>query len=257
MIIISFINPKGGAGKTTCANLLATGLAKRGAKTLLFETDKRSPQLMWVLTMQHRKGEISDDEYEIQLRQGKKRHRVEKAVTDNFTVLTYADSDEVIPTIKWARAQGYEYVIVDTEGAGDLATTDAMSMSTMVVLPSQASKLDADGASDAIQVIENAETKYRAKFPLVSILTRTNPAIRTKILKNLIAELDEAGIPTLPSEVNDREPFRTMYEYGYFLEELDEIVTGDTLKKAIDNADDYVEGIIHHLKNTMSAKEAV
>ena len=40
MPVISFANPKGGAGKTTTALVLATQLASRGAQVLIIDADR-------------------------------------------------------------------------------------------------------------------------------------------------------------------------------------------------------------------------
>jgi len=47
MPIIAMSNPKGGAGKSTTALLLATYLAERGAKVCVLDADPNQPILDW------------------------------------------------------------------------------------------------------------------------------------------------------------------------------------------------------------------
>ena len=44
---IAFISPKGGVGKTTAALLLALGLAERGQRVAIIDSDPNKPLVRW------------------------------------------------------------------------------------------------------------------------------------------------------------------------------------------------------------------
>src|SRR5215471_4192638 len=44
---IAFISPKGGVGKTTAALLLALGLAERGQRVAIIDSDPNKPLMRW------------------------------------------------------------------------------------------------------------------------------------------------------------------------------------------------------------------
>ena len=47
MPIVAFVSPKGGAGKTTAALLLALGLAEQGRRVAMIDSDPNKPLLHW------------------------------------------------------------------------------------------------------------------------------------------------------------------------------------------------------------------
>jgi chromosome partitioning protein len=44
---VAFVSPKGGAGKTTAALLLALGLADRGQRVAMIDSDPNKPLVHW------------------------------------------------------------------------------------------------------------------------------------------------------------------------------------------------------------------
>ena len=255
MLIFSLINPKGGATKSTTANLLATSLARKGAKTLLFETDKNVPQLKWALGCMVRWGKENEEDAIEKIRQGKKRRRIQVEHGENLTVLAHADAEDVIPNLEWAAEQGFSYAVVDTEGTGDEATTTAMSQSDVVILPIQPSRLDADCAEDALSIIHLGEKKYNRQLLAVAVVTACGVAVKSRIHRMVREELEEKGVNLLPCEIAHRAAYREMYEVGCTLQELQEYGTSN-LDKAIQNADEFADSLLHFLANSLKESEA-
>ncbi|MCB1733227.1 MAG: ParA family protein, partial [Halieaceae bacterium] len=88
MPVISFASPKGGAGKTTAAILLASELARKGAGVTLIDCDPRQWCVKWA--------------------EGGK-------APEALRVLAKVDEDKIIDVIEAEAAQS-PFVIVDLEG---------------------------------------------------------------------------------------------------------------------------------------------
>ena len=122
MPTIVFASPKGGAGKSTSAVLLATALAGQGASVTIIDADPNKPVSRWARLP------------------GK---------PANLTVLADVTEETVTDAIDEA-AQRTAFVIVDLEGTASMMVGYAMSRADLVVIPSQGSQLDARDAFRAI-----------------------------------------------------------------------------------------------------------
>jgi chromosome partitioning protein len=58
-------------------------------------------------------------------------------------------------------------------------------------------------------------------MPYAVLLTRTNPAIRTRNTTHIQSGLINAGIPVLETELNEREAFRSVFSFRQTLAGLD------------------------------------
>jgi cellulose biosynthesis protein BcsQ len=119
MPTISFIQPKGGVGKSTAALLLATELAK-ATTVAVIDADPNAPIVNW----QRRGG------------------------TANLSVVAADPERSLFELIEALETQA-AFVIVDTEGVADLRAAHAMAGSDLVLIPSQGSALDQDSAAKA------------------------------------------------------------------------------------------------------------
>src|SRR5687767_974035 len=122
MPTISFIQPKGGAGKSTSALLLAAELAK-GAKVVVIDADPNAPIAKW---SSRGKG------------------------ASNLEIVQAGKEDSLFDLVEEAEKKA-AFVIVDTEGVADLQAAYAVSASDFVIIPSQGSALDQDNAAKAIK----------------------------------------------------------------------------------------------------------
>lgn len=206
MPVIVFASPKGGAGKTTSALVLALELSKHGTVTLL-DADPNKPLVRW-----------------------------SKDAPSNAALLVRNDVDEenILDIIELAQADS-EYVIVDLEGSASKIVLLAVSQADLVLIPLQGSVLDANQAGRALAVIKQQERMSRREVPHAVLFTRTNPVIRERSLRRIIGDLQEHGVQILDVEVHQREAFKAIFEYAVPLEDLDpEVVPG--LEKAKENA---------------------
>lgn len=110
MKVISFLNPKGGSGKTTSVINIATCIA-RNNKVAVVDTDPQQSLANW--------------------------NKAEKA---NFDVFTVASEKDVYTIRK--ELTDYPYVIIDGAGALSVITAAAVMVSDLVIIPVTPSPLD-------------------------------------------------------------------------------------------------------------------
>ena len=142
MPIITFANPKGGAGKTTTALILATQLAENGASVQIIDADPERWISGW--------GDLP----------GK---------PDNIEITRDVTEDSIVDQIEEASARS-QFVIVDLEGTASLMVANAIGMSDLVLIPIQGSSMDARGGAKTIRLIANQAKMARRNIPYLSLI---------------------------------------------------------------------------------------
>lgn len=224
MPIISFANPKGGAGKTTSALLLAGELAARGARVAIIDADPEKWISQW--------GRLP----------GK---------PDNLTIQGDVSEDSIVDQIETASADA-QFVIVDLEGTASLMVANAIGMSDLVVIPAQGASMDAKGAAKTIKLIRNQERMARRPIPHSVLLTRTSAAVVSRALKNVREQLDQAGIDVFQTAIVERAAYRDIFDYGGLLADLGAEQVSN-VEKARDNAREFAGEVIAKLKQAAAA----
>lgn len=191
MPTIAFVSPKGGAGKTTSAFLLATELAKHYDVTVI-DADPNHPIKTW----------------------GQGGH-----TPPRLTIMSDVNEDMIIERIEDA-AEQTPFVIVDLEGTASKIVIYAISQADFVIIPTQGSQLDANEASRAIRVVMQSQKMTKTEIPYAVLLTRTNSSIRTRGLAHIQNSLIGAGIPVLETELNERDAFKAVFSFQQTLDEL-------------------------------------
>lgn len=219
MATVAFISPKGGAGKTTAALLLALGLNERGHKVAIIDSDPNKPLVHWA----------------------------EMSGRPNGVSVHPAPSLQDVPAaLREARRKEPDWIILDTEGSirGALAFT-ALRLD-MVITPLAGSQLEADQALVASELVR--QHGVRAGRPLLhrALLTRVPAAIRPRNLKTVIVQLREQGMELLPTALIEKEAFRALFAHGGSLASLSaHDVSG--LPAARANATAYLDAVLETL----------
>lgn len=221
MPTIVFVSPKGGAGKTTAALILACELA-RSAPVTIIDADPNHPIKNWAAS----------------------------AEANNVTVVADADEDNILERIEEAAVRT-PFVVVDLEGTAAKIVLLAVSQADLVLVPTQGSQLDAEQAGRALRVIKQQEKMSGRQVPYSVMLTRTNVAIRTRNMAYIQRGLVDAGIPVLKTELHEREAFRAVFSFRKTLAMLDPGEVAN-VPKAIANAEAFAAEVIVLLR---SAKE--
>lgn len=224
MPTISFANPKGGAGKTTSALLLASELASRGAQITVIDADPEKWISQW--------GALD----------GK---------PDNLAIISEVTEDSIVDQIEQAATES-QFVIVDLEGTASLMVANAIGMSDLVVIPTQGASMDAKGAAKTIRLIRNQERMVRRSISHSVLLTRTSAAVTSRALKNVRHQLDRAGVEVFSTSIVERAAYRDIFDYGGLLSDL----TADqvsNIEKARVNAREFVGEVLAKLRDGRAA----
>ena len=219
MPVISFANPKGGAGKTTTALLAAPQLAETGATVTIIDADPERWISQWA-TLPGKPNQIR--------------------------ILSNVSEDSIADAIEAEAAQS-QFVIVDLEGTASLMVAHAIGFSDFVVIPLQGSSMDAKGGAKILRLIASQSRLARRDIPHAVVLTRTSAAVRSRSLKNIAAELDEAGVPLFETAIVERAAYRDLFDFGGTLSALDNQQTAN-VQKAIENAREFTGELVAKLR---------
>lgn len=219
MPIISFANPKGGAGKTTTALILATQLSENGASVTIIDADPER----WISQWGGLPGKPA-----------------------NVTILDGVTEDTIVDLIEEASGQT-QFVIVDLEGTASLMVANAIGMSDLVLIPVQGSSMDARGGAKTIRLISNQAKMARRAIPHCVVLTRTSAAVRSRALRNVQEQLSANNIAVCKTAIVERAAYRDLLDYGGTLSDL-RARDVSNIDKAILNARQFAGEVIAMLK---------
>lgn len=219
MPVIAFANPKGGAGKTTTALLLATELAQRGARVTIIDADPER----WISQWAKLPGK-----------------------PENVTIMSDVTEDSVVDAIETA-AEASQFVVVDLEGTASLMVSNAIGMADLVVIPIQGSSMDAKGGAKTIRLIRNQEKLARRRIAHAVVLTRTGAAVTSRALRNVQEQLQAGGIEMFATTIVERAAYRDLFDYGGTLASLSPSSTSN-LDKAQANAREFAGEAVAKLR---------
>ena len=191
MPVVVFANPKGGAGKSTSTLILAQTIAKAGASVTVIDADPNRPILDW--------------------RSGESRSA--------FRVIGDANESTIVRIITEERAR-QQFVFVDLEGTASRLVSRAISRADLVIVPLQASAVDARQASRAVSLVQEEEETLGREISFRVLLTRTSPLIATKLEREIVAVLRTAELPQFATHLNERQAFKAVFARRLSLDEL-------------------------------------
>ena len=191
---------KGGSGKTTTAVNLATGLFKRGKKTLLIDLDPQANATISVginpLTLEkHINSLFTDINVKTQ----------EAIIKTSFGLPIIPSHPDLAETEAGMRAtqigllksllepieKDFDFIVIDTPPAESYLTVNAMATSDEVIIPLQTHYLAMRGLQDALQEIDQVRQGLNPKLKVAGILpTMVNN--RTNIAKTVLDAVSEA-----------------------------------------------------------------
>jgi len=227
MPTVVFASPKGGAGKSTSAVLLATELAANGATVTIIDADPNKPVSRW--------GRLP----------GK---------PDALHVIDDVSEKTIIRVID-DEATRASFVIVDLEGTASRMIPYAMSRADLVIIPTRGSVLDAVEAVSAIREVRQQEEAFRVKIPAAILFTCTSAAIRPRTLASIEEEFRTNKVPVFETRLHDREAFRALFSFGGTLATLDKSAVRN-IPAAIDNAQAFAKEVVVMLRANRVGKAA-
>jgi len=224
MPVFSFVSSKGGVGKTTSAVVLAGELVASGRSVIMIDADPNRPLMLW--------SEL-------------------RPLPEGLSVIADESAETIIDTIDDARSRAH-FVIVDLEGTATDRIGFAVTRSDLVLVPMQASVLDANEAVKAIKLVKQMGRVAGREIAYRLFFAKLAPAIREKTAKDLEAQLAANGANVLPSGIVDRAAFRAIFSLGGTLHTLNTTDVGG-LAAAKENALTFAQGVIEALKKKAAA----
>lgn len=197
-MIVSVLSPKGGCGKSTSALTLASVFSNNpDLSVAIVDADPRqSIARVWL-----------------------NKRKAEGLGEPPFKVISDPSDSSILDTLEEAGSL-YDLVFVDLEGVAGLMASYAASASDLCIIPMRPSALDGDAAGAALKMIRDAGRAARRTVPSRILITQTDAAIMTTSHRELLAELDGAGIERLQTELMRRAPFERVMAEGKTLFEL-------------------------------------
>jgi chromosome partitioning protein len=151
-----------------------------------------------------------------------------RAVPPAISIVADESADTIIDTIDAARGRA-DFVIVVTR-------TD------LVLIPVQASVLDATEAAKAVKLVRQMSRVTGRDIPYRLYFSKTAPAIRERTARDIEEQFTQASVPTLPASLVDRAAFRSLFSLGGTLHMLDNSDVGG-LEAARQNAFAFAQAI--------------
>lgn len=185
MPTIVIASPKGGAGKSTTAVVLATELAAAGAEVTLLDCDPNRSVTLW-----SERG----------------------AVPKRIAVLSGVPEGEIVRAIK-ARDRDGHVVVVDLEGIASRLVSRAISQADLVLTPMRATTLDATIGVRALQLVAEEEEALSRRIRQAVVFTMTR-AIRSKQHAGIERSLRDQGVDVIEPGLMERAAYSALFEFG-------------------------------------------
>jgi chromosome partitioning protein len=202
---VAFVSPKGGAGKTTAALLLALGLEERGLRVAIIDSDINKPLMHWASLP------------------GK---------PERISVHPAPTSEDITISLREAKRLSPDWIILDTEGSARGAMAFRILRPQLIITPLAASQLEVIQALKAAELVR----KFGRELRHIALLTRLPVTQRGDAVKGVILKLRDNGIPLLNEPLIENQAFRSLFDNGGSLEE------GEAAGRS--NAAAYVEAVV-------------
>lgn len=221
MPVIVIGSPKGGVGKSTCAVLLASQFSLAGAEVTLLDCDPNKSVSRWA----------------------------SNNLPKNIHVIPDVGKSDIISTIRENDGDG-KLVVVDLEGVASQLVSRAISQADLVIVPMQATALDAAIGSEALALVREEEETLRREIKHAVVLTKTSAAMKTRVQRELEQNLKDAGVDLIEPSLVQRAAFGELFAIGGTLADMEKdksVSTAGNVSTAIANAQGFMEAVYERL----------
>ncbi len=190
--VTSFVNQKGGVGKTTLAVNVAAEKARRGRRVLLLDADPQGSALDW------------------QAQRGRQEHSPLLSVVGFPRDTIHREIDQL--------GEGYDDIIIDAPGRIEAVARAVIMASDVVVIPVQPSPYDVWASADVLALLEQSQV-YKPELESAWVINRK--IVGTSIGRDIRAQLSEYGPRLLGATVAQRVIFSEAAARGLAVYESD------------------------------------
>lgn len=216
-MIVSFLNQKGGVGKTTLSGNVAYGLHLRGFKVILIDSDPQQTTLTW---NNIRSGEGNELPFNV--------------------IATNANSLKQL-TERLIKNDGYNFVIIDgAPRMTDLARA-AIIASDLIVMPMQPSGADIWATNELKNIIEEAK---HFKPSIISAVLINRIFSNTKLSKEILVNLQENDWSFFDTVIKQRQIYAAAISEGLTIYEM------PSNKDAKDEIENLIDEVLSIKGNT-------
>ncbi len=224
MPIITFLQTKGGTGKTTSAFVLAEIFSK-GATTTVIDADPNHPFKKW---------------------------KMNGGTGEDFEIITEEDGDKIPEAIYEASTRS-AFVIVDTEGSANETALKAASMSDLVIVTSTGTPLDQDEAAKAIKTTRQAGKHAGREIPIRVLMTRQKAVGQSRTVRASIELMKKHGIQVFDVQLIERDAFSALFGFCTTIFGLDKKKVNEPFK-AYANAKSFSLQVMQVLREAEAAQ---
>jgi len=171
MSIITMATTKGGAGKTTVAQMIVGAVHNMGYSIGVLDTDENQTLSNWL-------------------------SNTTNMAIDHRVVL---EESKVVDTAQ-KLSRKHDLVIIDTPGAQSQATVFAIGCADLVIVPLQLSKADVMQAQKTHRLVQSTAHMASRNIPVRSLFTDYTP--KTKIAKKVRQQVKDLGLPVFNTRLH-------------------------------------------------------
>ena len=194
MKVISVVNTKGGAGKSTIATNIITALAQAGHKCLLIDTDKKQESSMAFAQIRNGYEDLADI----------------AAIAIPYKSL-YKDITQY---------NNFDYIVIDA-GAGDTELVRAAILCScygMLLIPVQPATYDLWATEDTLRILDSCRNMMPGFDKNYIVLNRMSPNKRIKVMNDIKDAMNDLcqqyDVKVLQTELYDRIAYKEAIYWG-------------------------------------------
>lgn len=190
--VFSFVNQKGGVGKTTLAVNIAAEKARHGRRVLLLDADPQGSALDW------------------QAQRGRQEHPPLVSVVGFPRDTIHREIGQL--------GEGYDDIVIDAPGRIEAVARAVIMASDVVVIPVQPSPYDVWASADVLTLLEQSQV-YKPELRAAWVINRR--IVNSSIGRDVKQQLSSHGPQLLESTVAQRVIYSEAAARGLAVHEAD------------------------------------